>query len=607
MRFVGYLSLAVLSFQLIQAADVEYSVVAFPQDQQNVAVIVGGQAYPLTRSTDYPNIFKGVAPAGEQYQYSITGGAGDVVETNLRAQPAGITATGNEFFNRTQTIYNVPALPQAYNPIYHPLQSNMNRSDEIATIILEANATGFAEILGNPLGDHNYTQVTRMTYIANKEVFSFTNAGIKNSGQSTKEFAKQSYKVKLNEFTTTGPKELIYGRTTIKLRAHETDPTFVREKLMLDCLAASGGATLQGNFVRLFVNNKPMGLYLMIDDSTTNFINIALRGGNQKFQYTGPTYKGNALNPSFEGNLVYKDDLQESYNDTIYKLEDEGNMKKTMNKTNEKTPLIEFIKELNAINPTQMVDEASKGPLEKLLNPHNLLIHMALNFLSGSWDGFWHQASNYYLTKETSSGQWTFISYDFDETFGLGAPRYMSTTPYDNFTRPDSQRPLIDVVLKSPYYKAEFEKVVQTLVKRFFKASTINPRLEAWKAMLKEDVEYDLSLPAESVGIKPQWTLWNFENNLNATDGESMGVAEWVNARSVAVQQQLNFNDVDDLPPLGPYISESTWDANNYEKEEINDKKKNAATDAESSGAGRNIVSFTTTLAVSAFVAKMLL
>ncbi|KAK4509112.1 uncharacterized protein ATC70_007462 [Mucor velutinosus] len=607
MRFVSYLSLAVLFFQIIQAADVEYSVVAFPQDQQNVAVIVGGQAYPLTRSTDYPNIFKGVAPAGEQYRYSLTGGAGDVVETNFRAQQAGIAATGNEFFNRTQTVYNVPALPQAYNPIYHPLQSNMNRSDEIATIILEANATGFSEILANPLGSHDYTQVSKMTYIANKEVFSFTNAGIKNSGQSTREFAKQSYKVKLNEFTKTGPKELIYGRTTFKLRAHETDPTFVREKLMLDCLAASGGATLQGNFVRLFVNNKPMGLYLMTDDSTTNFINAALRGGNQKFQYTGPTYKGNALSPSFEGNLVYKDDLQESYNDTIYKLEDAGNMKKTLNETNAKTPLIEFIKELAAIDPTQMVDEASKGPLEKLLNPQNLMIHMAMNFLSGSWDGFWHQASNYYLTKETSSGQWTIISYDFDETFGLGAPHYMSTTPYENFTRPDSQRPLIDAVIKSPYYKAEFEKVVQTLVKRFFKASAVNPRLEAWKAMLREDVEYDLSLPAESVGIKPQWTLWNFENNLNATDGESMGVAEWVNTRSVAVQQQLNFNDVDDLPPLGPYTSESTWDATNYDKEEIDDKKNKAATDGESSGAGRSIASFTTTLAVSAFVAKMLL
>lgn len=381
-----------------------------------------------------------------------------------------------------------------------------------------------------------------------------------------------------------------------------------REKLMLDCLAASGGATLQGSFARLFINNEPYGLYLMIDDSTTNFINVALRGGNQKFQYTGPTYKGNALNPSFEGNLVYKDDLQESYNDTIYKLEDEGNMKKDMNVTNEKTPLIEFIKELAAIDPTQAVDEANKGNLEKLLDPQHLMIHMALNFLSGSWDGFWHQASNYYLTKDTNSNQWTFISYDFDETFGLGAPRYMSTTPYDNFTRPDSQRPLIDVILKSPYYKAEFEKTVQTIVKRFFKASTINPRLEAWKQMLKEDVEFDINLEPKSVGIKPQWTIWNFENNLNTTDGESMGVAEWVNARSVAVQQQLNFNDADDLPPLGPYMTENTWDATNYEKEEIDDKKNNAANGGgESSSAGRNIVSFTTTLAVSALVAKMLL
>lgn len=103
----------------------------------------------------------------------------------------------------------------------------MNRSDEVATIILTTNATGFGEILANPLGDFEYTQIYNMTYIANKEIFSFTNAGIKNSGKSTKEFSKQSFKVKLNEFKKTGDKELLYGRSVIKLRAHETDPTFM--------------------------------------------------------------------------------------------------------------------------------------------------------------------------------------------------------------------------------------------------------------------------------------------------------------------------------------------------------------------------------------------
>lgn len=113
--FVGYITLAVLSLLLVQAADIEYSVVAFPKDQQSVAVVVGGQAYPLAASAQHPNIFKGNAPAAEQYQYQLDG----ALETPTRKQQQGITTTGNEFFNRTQTIFNVPSIPQAYNPIYH--------------------------------------------------------------------------------------------------------------------------------------------------------------------------------------------------------------------------------------------------------------------------------------------------------------------------------------------------------------------------------------------------------------------------------------------------------------------------------------------------------
>lgn len=113
--FVGYISLAILSLQLVQAADIEYSVIAFPKEQQSVAVVVGGQAYPLAPSTDHANIFKGNAPAAEQYQYQL----GDALETPIRKQQQGIVSTGNEFFNRSQTIFDIPAIPQAYNPIYH--------------------------------------------------------------------------------------------------------------------------------------------------------------------------------------------------------------------------------------------------------------------------------------------------------------------------------------------------------------------------------------------------------------------------------------------------------------------------------------------------------
>lgn len=376
-----------------------------------------------------------------------------------------------------------------------------------------------------------------------------------------------------------------------------------REKLYLDCLGAAGAATLQGNFVRVFINNEPFGLFLMIDDSTDNFINNAMRAGNQKFQYTGPTYKGNALNPQLEGNLVYKDDLETSYNDTIYELEDSGNQKKALVKGAEKGPLINFIRELNMIDPTTVVDEASKGSIEKLLDPTHTMIHLALSFMTGSWDGVWHQASNYYLTQETSSGQWALISYDFDETFGTGAPRYMSTTPYSNFSRPDSQRPLVDAFIKSPYYQAQFEDIIKTLVKKFFKPSVITPRLEAWADMLRAEVEWDLSIPPKSPGMTTQWTLWNFDNNLMKTDGESMGVAEWVEARSAALQTQLAFTDVDDLPPLATYESQGTWDANNYEKEPAKENKD----DKTSAASKQTVFSAITLLAVGASVGQYLL
>lgn len=381
---------------------------------------------------------------------------------------------------------------------------------------------------------------------------------------------------------------------------------------MLDMLAAAGGVTLSGSFVRLYVNNEAFGLYLMIDDATSNFINLAMRSGNQKFQYTGATYKGNAMSPELEANLVYNGDSQEAYNDTIYKLEDAGNHKKTLNVTNEKTPLINFIRELSLIDPATVVDEANKGNLEKLVHPQQTMIHLVMSYLSGSWDGVWHQASNYYLTENTNDNMWTLISYDFDETFGTGAPAYMATTPYSNFSRPDSKRPLVNAIINSPYYKAEFEKVLQTLVKRFFKASVITPRLEAWTNMLRQDVEWDITIEPKSPGIRPQWTTWNFENNMKVTDGQNMGVAEWVEKRSTSLQQLLNFNDVDDLPALGPYQPQANWDANNYDKTPINEKNaENDGGKQESAGfsvlSSQDGKSIAFTLVVALFIGQICL
>lgn len=55
----------------------------------------------------------------------------------------------------------------------------------------------------------------------------------------------------------------------------------------MDCLAAAGGATLSASWVRLYINDQPFGLYVMIDDASTHFIDNVLHAGDWKSTSTG--------------------------------------------------------------------------------------------------------------------------------------------------------------------------------------------------------------------------------------------------------------------------------------------------------------------------------
>lgn len=428
----------------------------------------------------------------------------------------------------------------------------MNRDNEISTIILNADMQAIDQILKAPTEDQEFAQIYNMSYISHDAVYSFEGAGFKNSGQSSKDFAKQSYKIKFNKFNN-GTTDNLFGRSSIKLRAQPNDPTLAREKFMMDSLAAAGAASLSGNWVRLFINNEPFGLYLMIDDSFKGFTDNFLNGGVSN-PSTGATYKGNALSPTEEANLVYKGPNNASYNfNDLYILEDTGR-DPSVSKDSFTAPLINFMERLNST--TVGTDEQNPGTITDLMDSaEHTMIHMAMNFLSGSWDGFWVQASNYYLNENFETHKWYLITYDFDETFGNGEEAAgLMTVPYTNYSRPGSQRPLVDIFIKSPYYEPKFQDILKTIVKRFYNPRVVKPRFDAWAEMLKEDIAWDRSLPFRSPGEKEEFTVQDLDNFFVSTKGR-IGMLEWVSNRTTSLCQQLNFNDQDDLPALPPYES----------------------------------------------------
>lgn len=114
----GIISVAIASLNLVNAADVTYSVVAFPGNNETVAVSVADKDYLLQPSQLSTNLFTGVAPNAPDYHYTYLTSTGAKPEAVVRHLADSATATGNEFFNRSRTVYDVPALPKAYNDIY---------------------------------------------------------------------------------------------------------------------------------------------------------------------------------------------------------------------------------------------------------------------------------------------------------------------------------------------------------------------------------------------------------------------------------------------------------------------------------------------------------
>lgn len=433
----------------------------------------------------------------------------------------------------------------------------MNKSNEVATLLLRVDTEKLDRILVHPQHKYNDAHVYEMTYISNSEIHTIHDAGIINSGQSTKEYDRQSFKIDLNKFVKgdDAPKQLLFGRSMLKLRAEPTDPSFMREKLVLDCLSAAGAATLSGSWVRLYVNEEPIGLFLMTDDASTHFIEDVLNGGDWTYPHTGPTYKGNALDDTHVANLAYLGDDAELYSEDLYELKDKGKDKQYLDEKNKTLPLIEFTRAL--------AEADTKEKLAELIHIEHTMIHLAVNFLVGSWEGVWYQGSNFYLNQDLGTRQWTLITYDFDETLGNGVEdAELATVSYQNFAPSGAERPLVEALLRVD--TPAFERILKTLVKRFFKPSVIEPRLKTWQQMLARDLAWDRGLPGRSPGRKMPWTYDDFytaslADTIHAkgavgNSDASVSIADWVRRRSAAVCEQLNMDDTDDIvPALGPY------------------------------------------------------
>ncbi|KAG0331103.1 hypothetical protein BG004_001824 [Podila humilis] len=446
-------------------------------------------------------------------------------------------------------------------------ESKVFDDDQIATFHLTTISTTtattmtFESMLQKPLEAEPIKVHVR--YINSKLVHNVDNVTFAISGKSSMEFNKQAFKLEFD----TAYNQSFFSRPSIKLRSESSDPTMMREKLYIDMLNTVGVPTQQGVWVRLFVDSKPIGLYLMVDDIGKSFLKQTIHNG--QILERGSLYQMNAPEVDIQGDLVYHEQppkavgeeggKEENPDDSVYPAEVYKNKNLGANPIDAPmTQLIQFMKDLAGF------DVASTSAIDYWngrLDLEGFLRNMAMEYLAGSWDAYWYSGSNYFIyfnptltggggggggDSLMNKGRWQWISTDFDGTFGDGDPTDTLTTyqTYADFSKHD--RPMITkLILNNKQINTRFEEVLREVVGWAFKPEGLFPRIEAYERMLALDMAWDYSLNAERAkypGKTNDWKIEDFHASITGpVKNMNLGIKPWIKQRTQGIETQLGF------------------------------------------------------------------
>ncbi|KAF9094226.1 hypothetical protein BGX29_009610 [Mortierella sp. GBA35] len=522
-------------------ADVVYNVVGFPNTEKgSFGVVINKVLTPLTTTPEtYPlwsaNVVGAKAYSG--YRYVKLDETGAIVEREsfLRVfTDKKATTTVNEFFQRQNTFTNLAALPQVY-PSVRPKSSKAFDDTQIATIHLTADPAIFADMVANPLDEERKAIKAGFRFINAGTVYSAAEVKVKVSGHGSRKFKKLSLRIKFDE----DKGETFFDRPIIKLRSESSEPTMIREKLFIDNLNAIGAKTTQAAYVRVYVNGKPFGFHLLVEDIELPFIRSTMHDGSAEPKDLGSLYQMGSHIVGYEGTMLYNGSLTTDYHPEIYENKNRG----ANTKDEPMAQFIAFMKDLKEYDPTLA------GGLKfwnYRLDVTQFLKSMVMEYLGGAWDGSWWKGNNYFMYYNPTQARWQFIPTDFDSTFTDGQREDVAVV-YKQFAasrlrRKDKDHPLVSkLILKNKEIQNEFEKILYETVKQVFNSKVMDPRIASYVSQIQSEVAWDLSLDRSmNPGKDPKFTIDTFHSSLNGpVTGLSHGVKPWINYRATDVPKQL--------------------------------------------------------------------
>lgn len=339
-------------------------------------------------------------------------------------------------------------------------------------------------------------------------------------GDTIRHKQKKSFRISFNSYDSNDD---YHGIEKMDLNADVNDPSLLRSKLGWDLFRYLGVPGARSNHVLLYINNAFYGVYLNTEHIDERFVKVRFDNND-----------GNLYRNLYPADLSYLGDSQEDY-----KFEYDGRQVYAL-RTNEEWDDYEDLA-LLITSLDQYSGDELKDVLEPLFNVQQYLKALAVDVMSGNWDGYAGNKNNYWLYRDQESGRFEYLPYNLENSFGIDfrGVDWSLRTIYDwNL----DWRPLYEKILEVDEYRAQYSEYIRQLA-MYVTSAELTAELSRWSSQIRDGVAVD-TFYAMDYGF----SLSDFDNSMSSGWGEHVdyGVQAFLTARAASALAEAQ--DTDAIP-----------------------------------------------------------
>ncbi len=352
--------------------------------------------------------------------------------------------------------------------------------------------------------------------------------GVRLRGNTSLVSAKKSFKISFNTFV---PGREFENLEKMNLNGEHNDPTITRSKVCWDICREMEIPASRSNHIQLYVNGDFFGIYANVEHIDEEFI-------KRRFPNGGNLYK-----------CLYPADLDYlGSNPDAYKVENFGRRTyelKTNLEEDDYSDLAQLIHVLNNVPEAQLRCE-----LEKVFNVQGYLKAIALDVLTGNWDGPIYNKNNFYLYNNPETGRFEYIPFDLDNTLGVRwFGEWTDRDPY-SWAQGGEHRPIYWRIMNNIHYRKQFSYYLNEFLNTVYTEAELFPKIDQWKSNIESFIEDDLFFPLD-YGFTINDFNNNFENGIQINHLPH-GIKEFITLRRNSALQQV---ETDNAAPILSLLS----------------------------------------------------